>query len=242
MKRIKLKFVDNPESYVLRLVRRIQKGLVKYNLVLSCSKFLDPADKPRDVVVPKMNLTGLIFIFFILTGCTSQPPADVNNVCHIFKQYPRWYHDVKDVEKRWLIPVEVQMAIIHQESKFDANAQPGRKKVLWVIPWSRPSTAYGYSQALKSTWTLYKQSNGGVFASRDSFKDAVDFIGWYANTANQRAGISRKDTFSLYLAYHEGVTGYMRKTYLQKQWLVPVAHKVAARAQIYKAQLAKCHL
>lgn len=177
-----------------------------------------------------------------LSGCmTPPPPADVNNICRVFNQYPRWYLDAKDVERRWRVPLAVQMAIIHQESKFDAQAQPERTKLLWFIPWARPSTAYGYSQALKSTWALYKQSDGGLFASRDSFADAVDFIGWYANQAHIRANISRSDAFALYLAYHEGVTGYQRKTYLRKPWLVPVAHKVERRARIYQVQLANCH-
>lgn len=182
-----------------------------------------------------------LLIILILSGCASPPPPrHVDNVCHIFKQYPRWHRDSLDVQRRWRVPVAVQMAIIHQESKFDGQAQPARTKLLWVVPWARPSTAYGYSQALKSTWALYKQSAGGYFASRDSFADAVDFIGWYANQAKRRAGIARHDAYALYLAYHEGVTGYLRKTYLKKAWLMPVAHKVEARAQIYQAQLARC--
>lgn len=187
------------------------------------------------------KLLVAVFIFATLSGCVSVPPADVNNICHIFRQYPRWHKETLDVQHRWLVPVTVQMAIMHQESKFDARAEPKRTKLLWFIPWTRPSTAYGYSQALRSTWDLYKQSTGNVFASRSDFADAVDFIGWYANQAHRRAGISRSDAYSLYLAYHEGVTGYQRQTYLKKSWLMPVAHKVAAREQIYRAQLARCN-
>ncbi len=186
------------------------------------------------------DLFRLCCLALCLAACVSAPPKDVNNICHVFKQYPRWYRDAKDVERRWRVPVPVQMAIIHQESKFDARAQPERTKFLWFIPWSRPSTAYGYSQALKSTWDLYQRDEGGFLASRDNFTDAVDFIGWYANQANKRAGIPRTDTYSLYLAYHEGVTGYQRKTYLSKKWLIPVAHKVSARAKLYEAQLKRC--
>ncbi len=176
----------------------------------------------------------------LLPGCVSVPPRDVNNICQIFKQYPRWHKDTLDVQRRWLVPVAVQMAIVHQESKFDAKAQPPRTKLLWFIPWKRPSTAYGYAQALQSTWALYKQSSGSWWASREDFADGVDFIGWYANQANRRAGISRNDAYNLYLAYHEGIGGYQQKTYLRKSWLIPVARKVKARAQIYQAQLARC--
>lgn len=182
-----------------------------------------------------------LFLFFVLlSGCVSVPPRDVNNICHVFQQYPKWRSDALDVQRRWRVPVSVQMAIIHQESKFDGNAEPPRTKLLWVFPWARPSTAYGYTQALRSTWDLYKQSTGRIWSSRGNFSDGVDFIGWYANQAYRRAGIPRTDAYALYLAYHEGVTGYQRRTYLNKKWLMPVAHKVAARAQIYKAQLSRC--
>lgn len=189
-----------------------------------------------------MPMTRFFWFFVIcgLTSCVSSPPSDVNNICNIFKQYPRWYSETKDVQNRWLVPIPVQMAIIHQESKFNGRAKPNRTKLLWVIPWTRPSTAYGYTQALQTTWADYKKTNGGMFSTRDNFGDGVDFIGWYANIAYQRAGISRSDAYSLYLAYHEGVGGYQRKTYLSKSWLISVAQKVKARAQLYQAQLMLC--
>lgn len=178
---------------------------------------------------------------FFLTACVSSPPRDVNNICNIFRQYPKWYTDALDVQRRWLVPVNVQMAIIHQESKFDARAKPPRTKLLWIIPWTRPSTAYGYAQALRGTWAHYRQTQGNIFSSRNDFADGVDFIGWYANQAYRQAGIKRSDTYALYLAYHEGIGGYQRRTYLKKAWLIPVAHKVSARAKLYQAQLAYCH-
>lgn len=187
--------------------------------------------------------TRLLFvaILSLLAGCASSPPpSDVNNVCHIFKQYPKWRNAANDVAKRWRVPVAVQMAIIHQESKFDAHATPPRTKLLWVIPWKRPSSAYGYAQALRGTWAQYKQSNGWFWSSRNDFSDGVDFIGWYANQANRRAHIRRDDAYNLYLAYHEGIGGYMQRSYLRKPWLVQVARKVRARAQIYQAQLQHC--
>ncbi|KTD36193.1 transcriptional regulator [Legionella nautarum] len=191
-----------------------------------------------------MNVKSLtLFIFsFLLASCVSKPPTDVNNICQIFKQYPQWYRDAKDVERRWKVSVPIQMAIIHQESKFDGRAKPPRTKLLWIIPFKRPSTAYGYTQALRTTWRQYKkaENGGGMMASRDAFDDAVDFIGWYVNQANQRAHIPRDDAYRLYLAYHEGIGGYQRKTYLQKPWLIQVARKVKARSQIYQAQLNHC--
>ena len=176
----------------------------------------------------------------ILASCASHAPSDVNNICTVFKEYPQWYKDAKDVEHRWKVPVPVQMAIVHQESKFDATARPPRTKLLSVIPWKRPSSAYGYAQALHATWNEYKRTNGNVFSSRDDFGDGVDFIGWYANQASVKAGIPRTDAYPLYLAYHEGVGGYQRKSYLKKPWLLNVAQKVKAKAQTYAMQLNSC--
>jgi hypothetical protein len=188
-----------------------------------------------------MRMLWLLVASSILAGCvTPPPPRDLNNVCNIFRQYPHWYHESKDVERRWHVPVSVQMAILHQESKFNATAQPERTKLLWIIPWTRPSTAYGYSQALNGTWALYKRARGGAFVSRDHFGDGVDFIGWYANEAYKRAKIPGNQAYDLYLAYHEGVGGYLQKSYLRKPWLIVVAHKVSAREKIYRAQLASC--
>lgn len=189
----------------------------------------------------KYKLT-LIILSLLLASCATTPPRDVNNICRVFSQYPKWYWDAQDVERRWLVPVPVQMAIIHQESKFDGSAQPPRTKLLWVIPWTRPSTAYGYTQALYTTWQQYKKSqNGGSFwASRDVFSDAVDFVGWYANETYKRTRIPRNDAYNLYLAYHEGIGGYQRKSYEAKPWLMGVARKVKARSQLFEAQLNQC--
>jgi hypothetical protein len=190
--------------------------------------------------IMNFKLFTLLLFIAILTACVSPPPSDVNNICTIFRQYPSWYRDAKDVERRWKVPVTVQMAIIHQESKFDARAKPPRTRLLRIIPWKRPSTAYGYAQALRSTWNQYKRTNGWMWSSRDDFGDGVDFIGWYANEANKRARIPRTDAYSLYLAYHEGIGGYQRKTYLKKPWLISVARKVKAKSQIYAMQINSC--
>src|SRR5690606_28715647 len=84
----------------------------------------------------------LVLLVCLLTGCVTQPPRNINNVCHIFREYPKWYSDTLSVQHRWRVPVAVQMAILHQESKFNATAQPPRTHLFWVIPWTRPSTAY----------------------------------------------------------------------------------------------------
>lgn len=194
----------------------------------------------------KITLNRIIFIVLftpIISSCTSTlPPRDINNVCNIFQQYPHWYKHTSDVEYRWKIPIHLQMAIIHQESKFNAYAIPPRPKILGILPWTRPSTAYGYPQALTSTWELYKQAadGGNFWATRHTFSHAVDFIGWYTNQVNKHTGIARDDAYNLYLAYHEGPTGYRKRTYLAKPWLIKVAQKVKALSEVFQKQLAQC--
>lgn len=188
----------------------------------------------------KVCLFLLLCCVLLCVGCVTKPPTNVNNVCSIFRQYPAWQQDAMAVQKRWGVPISVQMAIIHQESRFKGDALPERRKILWVIPWTRPSSAYGYTQALDSTWASYKDTEGGLWATRDDFSDAVNFVGWYVNIAHRRAGIPKNNAYALYLAYHEGVTGYQNKTYLSKNWLLRVARKVQTRATIYKTQLASC--
>lgn len=175
-----------------------------------------------------------------VAGCTTAPPKNVNNLCDIFREKDDWYDDAVDASEEWGSPVPVMMAIIYQESRFKATAKPPRKKILGVIPGFRPSSAYGYSQAKKSTWKEYKSSAGRYGADRDDFADAIDFVGWYNKQSHRRSGISRKDPYRLYLAYHEGHGGYNRGSYRKKQWLLDVARKVERRSGTYQAQLQVC--
>ena len=182
----------------------------------------------------------VLLLVILLSSCATPPPRNTYNICSMFHQYPNWKHTTLVTQKKYGIPIAVQMAIIHQESKFNPHARPPRTKLLWIIPWKRPSTAYGYTQALHSTWTQYKHNNGWILSSRNDFADGVDFIGWYANSAYRKAGISRADAYSLYLAYHEGVGGYARRSYASKPWLLKVANHVAINAANYHSQLVRC--
>ncbi len=138
------------------------------------------------------------------------------------------------------MPVALQMAFMKQESGFDADAQPPRRKFLGLIPTTRPSSAYGYSQALDSTWEGYMRDTGNDGADRDDFEDAIDFIGWYCTVSHKKLGIAKNDAYNQYLAYHEGQGGYSRRTYERKDWLLKVARKVEAQTQRYNEQLARC--
>mgnify|MGYP006074161895 CR=1 FL=1 len=175
-----------------------------------------------------------------LAGCASAPPASRDNICAIFEEKADWYEDAKTARARWGVPITVMMAIMHQESRFEATAKPPRKKIFGVIPGPRPSDAYGYSQALEGTWRQYERSSGNYGADRDDFDDAIDFIGWYNAETYRLNGVAVDDTYSLYLAYHEGHGGFKRGTYEGKAWLINVAKKVDRRATTFSSQLHKC--
>jgi hypothetical protein len=183
---------------------------------------------------------SLLIAAVFATGCASPPPRNMLNACEIFEERKSWYKNTTKSFKKWGVPIHVQLAIIHQESRFKANAKPPRKKLLWLIPWRRASSAYGYAQVKDETWKWYKDKTGRRWADRDSFKDASDFVGWYGNLSHSKLGISKWDAYGQYLAYHEGHGGYKRKTYLKKKWLMKVASNVEKISKHYSAQLAKC--
>ncbi|MBL4775812.1 MAG: transglycosylase SLT domain-containing protein [Mariprofundus sp.] len=151
-----------------------------------------------------------------------------------------WYEDANDSFKKWGVPVQVQLAIIHQESRFRSEALAPDDTLLGFIPWGQTSTAYGYAQVLDGTWDWYKKSTGNWGADRDDFEDATDFIGWYGNYSHRTLGISKWDAYNQYLAYHEGHGGWKRKTFNKKPWLIKVAKKVKRRAARYGAQIKRC--
>lgn len=167
-------------------------------------------------------------------------PRQLDDACAIIRERPQYMRAMAATERRWGIPVHVQMATIHQESKFIGNARTPYTFVLGVIPMGRQSTAYGYSQALNGTWEEYQEGPGGRRAQRDDISDATDFMGWYMDQSAQRLGIAKTDAASQYLAYHEGRTGFVNQSYLGKPWLVEVAARVQARSDMYAQQLAYC--
>lgn len=182
-------------------------------------------------------------LFFVLASCGGgnfSAPRDLDDACAIVSQRPAYLKAMRATERKWGIPVHVQMAAIHQESKFVGNARTPHRYALGVIPMGRQSSAYGYSQALDGTWDEYQDDQRRGNARRDRITDATDFMGWYMRDSVEKLGISPNDAESQYLAYHEGRTGYANQSYLDKPWLVEVAAKVGARAEMYRQQLQYC--
>lgn len=173
-------------------------------------------------------------------ACASTPPDNVSNACEIYDDKGGWYGSTRRAEKRWGVPKYIQLAIIRQESGFDADAKPGRRRFLFVFPGARKSSARGYPQAVEQTWELYQRRSGNSNANRRSFKDSADFVSWYGRESQKRLGIPLEDAYGQYLAYHEGWGGYANGTYKNKAWLKDAARKVAGNAYAYQSQLKKC--
>src|ERR1044071_4459787 len=101
-----------------------------------------------------MKKIAILLALSLLLGF-SKPPKNTENICRIFKTNPTWYWKAKQTENKWGVPIPVQMAIINQESHFNAEAKAH-------------SSAYGFSQALKKTWASYQRSTGSK-ARRNEF-------------------------------------------------------------------------
>ncbi|MHA7870990.1 MAG: transglycosylase SLT domain-containing protein [Hyphococcus sp.] len=187
---------------------------------------------------PRYCLAALVFAF--LFGCGSVPPDDVTNACAIFDDKGGWYKATHRAEKRWGLPKHIQLAIIGQESGFDADAKPKRRRFLGVIPGERLSSSRGYPQAVRGTWEQYQRASGNINANRRSFSDAADFVAWYGAQSNARVGVALGDAYNQYLAYHEGWGGYAERSYRSKNSVIAAAQSVSQTADRYRAQLARC--
>lgn len=189
-----------------------------------------------------LNIVFFTVVIVLLSSCVgaSKKTSDLNNLCQIFRDKPRWYKAAKKSVDKWGGNIHLPMAIIYQESTFKHDARPKRSRILGFIPGKRPSDAYGYAQALKSTWGEYERAVGSRSKRRDNFADAFDFVLWYIHQSHVRNKVSKWDYDAHYLNYHEGQGGYSRGTHLNKQWLLNTAARVDARAKRYGAQLLQC--
>ena len=176
----------------------------------------------------------------VLSGCNSSPPANPGDVCSICTERTNWYRAAKAAEERWQTSIALTMVIIYQESSFRSQVRPAQERFLWVFPGARPSSAFGYAQALESTWQEYQLRSGNDSASRSDFADAVDFVAWYNANSRRISGIKATDARSLYFAYHEGNAGFQRGRHLRKRWLIQAADQVQQNSEKFGRQLDGC--
>lgn len=190
-----------------------------------------------------MNMTwrrGWLLAVVCCVGCTSAPPRQPDDICRIFEERPSWYRSAVEAERNWGLPVPLGMAFVHRESRYVADAKPPRGRLLWVIPWRRPSSAYGYAQATDEAWSDYRQATSRWMVDRDDFADALDFIGWYNHRSARTLGLAKEDAYHLYVAYYEGPSGFASGRWRSDARVKGYASKVARRTERYRNQFAAC--
>ena len=184
------------------------------------------------------NLIYIIILFF-LVSCSSVPKYP-SNACKIFGEKYLWYKHVKKSSQTYGALPHIILAFVNKESGFNRWAKPKRTKLFKIVPYKRPSSSFGYSQAVKKTWELYKKETNNPLALRTRFKDSVMFIGWYISKTNKIKKIPLSDSYRQYLNYYLGWGNYAKKTYKTDKKAIIFAKSVEKQAKIYKNQLNEC--
>ena len=187
-----------------------------------------------------LNKNLIYFIIFFFIASCSSVPKNTSNACKIFGERYIWHKHAKKSSEIYGAPVHIILAFINKESGFNRWAKPKRKKLFKVIPYKRPSSSLGYSQAVKKTWELYKTETNNPLALRTRFKDSVMFIGWYINKTNKINKIPFNDSYRQYLNYYLGWGGYSKKIYKTDKKSIIFAKSVEKQSKIYKSQLREC--
>ena len=184
------------------------------------------------------NLIFLV-IFLFINSCSSIPKYPTN-ACKIFGEKYLWYKNIKKSSEIYGAPVYIILAFVNKESGFNRWAKPKRNKLFKIIPYKRPSSSFGFSQAIKKTWELYKTETDNPLALPARFKDSVMFIGWYINKTNKINKIPFNDPYRQYLNYYLGWGNYKNKTYKTDKNAIIYAKSVEKQSTIYKNQLKEC--
>lgn len=187
-----------------------------------------------------LNKNLAYFIVFLFLAACSSVPKYPQNACKIFGENYLWYKSAKKSSKKYNAPIHIILAFVNKESGFNRWARPKRQKLFKIIPYKRPSSSFGYSQAVKKTWELYKTETDNPLALRSRFKDSVMFIGWYMNKTNKINKISLSDPYRQYLNYYLGWGNYAKKTYKTDKKAIILAKSVEKQSRIYKNQLKEC--
>ena len=170
------------------------------------------------------SLLRAILLLTALASCGGSnysAPRNLDNACSIIQQRPTYLKAMAATERRWGVPVAVQMAAIYQESKFIGNAKTPHRYALGIIPMGRQSSAYGYAQALDGTWDEYRSDQRRFGARRDRISDATDFMGWYMHESYERLGIPKNDVQLQYLPLRDfGFTAPSRACAVPNRWRI----------------------
>ena len=208
-----------------------------------------------------MNIKNILSTILILaiTGCSSKTTIydvrntnniktksistkHINNACRMLKENPDWLVAANESYKKWGTPISVQLSFVYHESKFVHDARPYKKDKRYPFGKRYLSTALGFSQALNGTWGDYLKETKIKNPSRKNFGHSVDFIGWYNKKSFNSLKIKPTDSYNLYLAYHEGRTGWKKGYHLKQKWLMDYAKSVSKKADLYSKQINGCNL
>jgi len=187
-----------------------------------------------------LNKNIIILLAFLFIASCSSIPKYPSNACKIFGENYLWYKHAKKSSEIYGAPIYMILAFVNKESGFNRWAKPKRKKLFKVIPYKRPSSSLGYSQAVNKTWELYKKETKSPLALRTRFKDSVMFIGWYINKTNKINKIPFNDSYRQYLNYYLGWGNYSKKVYKSDKKAVILAKNVEKQSRIYRSQLKEC--
>ena len=191
-------------------------------------------------ILNKINIKLLYFVVFSLLVSCNSIPKNPQNACSIFSEHYLWYKNVKNSSEKYGAPVHIILAFVNKESGFNRWAKPKRTKLFKIIPYKRPSSSLGYSQAVKKTWELYKKETNNPLALRTLFKDSVMFIGWYINKTHKINKIPFNDSYRQYLNYYLGWGNYAQQAYKTDKKAIIFAKSVKIQSNIYRKQLKNC--
>jgi len=191
-------------------------------------------------ILNNIKLKLLYFVIFSLIASCSSIPKNTQNACDIFSERYLWYKHTKNSSEKYGVPIYVILAFVNKESGFNRWAKPPRTKLFKIIPYKRPSSSFGYSQAVKKTWEQYKNETNNSLALRTRFKDSVMFIGWYINKTHKINKIPYNDSYRQYLNYYLGWGNYADKVYNKNKKAIILAKSVQKQSNIYRKQLKGC--
>jgi hypothetical protein len=188
----------------------------------------------------KTKIKLLYFVIFSLLAACGTTLKNTQDACNIFSERYFWYKYAKNSSEKYGAPIHIILAFVKKESDFKKWARPERTKLFKIIPYKRPSSSLGYSQAVKKTWELYKKETDNKFALRTRFKDSVMFIGWYLDKTHKINKIPLNDPYRQYLNYYLGWGNYAKKAYKTNKEAIIFAKVVKKQSNIYRKQLRDC--
>jgi hypothetical protein len=178
----------------------------------------------------------------LLASCTTTPPRNVDDACAIFAEYGDWFADAKAASQRWGCRSRYCWRSSIRNRPFAPTPEPPRTWYLGFIPGPRPSSAYGYSQALDGTWDRYTAATGNVMApiATSSPMPWISSAGTSTKPPCATASPNVATPITNIWLITKARAALPRALTGKKPWLMERARKVSRQAARYGSQLARC--